>query len=100
MGDSGKQRSRLYVASTFTTLTVAALIFYLVLYVANAFWAFFVLDPSVAGRSVSSPLDHRDVFLLAWFVASAAAAATTAGGGLGSGLESDDTIRAAGVLQA
>jgi hypothetical protein len=86
-----RQRSRLYNASTFMTLTVGVLICYLVLYVVNLVWAFFVLDLSVMAGSVRSPLDHGDLFLLAWFVASAA----TVGGGLGSGLESDEAIRAA-----
>jgi hypothetical protein len=34
---------------------------------------------------------HGDIVVLAWFVASAA----TVGGGLGTGLESDEAIRAA-----
>jgi hypothetical protein len=43
------------------------------------------------GGYVDVPIGQGDLFVLAWFVASAA----TVGGGLGSGLESDDAIRAA-----
>jgi hypothetical protein len=43
------------------------------------------------GSYVDIPIGHGDLFVLAWFVASAA----TVGGGLGSGLESDEAIRAA-----
>jgi len=40
---------------------------------------------------LKQPVNFGDLFLLAWFVASAA----TVGGALGSGLESDEAIRAA-----
>jgi hypothetical protein len=63
----------------------------LALYVVNVIWALFVLDPSVMGGYLQASLDYGDLFVLAWFVASAA----TVGGGLGSGLESDEAIRAA-----
>lgn len=43
------------------------------------------------GGYLQQPLGYGDIFLLAWFVASAA----TVGGALGSGLESDEAIRAA-----
>ena len=43
------------------------------------------------GRYLHTRLDYGDLFVLAWFVASAA----TVGGGLGSGLESNQAIRAA-----
>jgi len=67
---------------------------YLALYVVNLVWALFVLDPSdpsVMGGYPQTSVGHGDLFVLAWFVASAA----TVGGGLGSGLESDEAIRAA-----
>ncbi len=67
------------------------LICYLALYVVNLAWAFFVLDPDFVGGYLGASLGYRDLFILAWFVASAA----TVGGGLGSSLESDEAIRAA-----
>ncbi|WP_313407120.1 hypothetical protein [Aeromicrobium sp.] len=86
-----RERSRLYNISTLVTLTSGVLICYLALYVVNLLWALFVLDPSVMGGYLQMSLGYGDLFVLAWFVASAA----TVGGGLGSGLESDDAIRAA-----
>ena len=55
------------------------------------FWALFVLHPAVMGGYINASLGYSDLFVLAWFVASAA----TVGGGLGTGLESDEAIRAA-----
>lgn len=86
-----RERSRLYNISTLVTLTTGVLICYLALYVVNLLWALFVLDPAVMGGYLQMSLGYGDLFVLAWFVASAA----TVGGGLGSGLESDDAIRAA-----
>lgn len=86
-----RHRSRLYNASTVVTLTVGVVICYLALYVVNLLWALFVLDPAVMGGYLNTSLGYGDIFVLAWFVASAA----TVGGGLGSGLESDEAIRAA-----
>ena len=67
------------------------LICYLALYVVNLAWALFVLDPQVLGGYLRSSFGYGDMFVLAWFVASAA----TVGGGLGSGFDSDEAIRAA-----
>lgn len=86
-----RERSRLYNASTVLTLTVGVFICYIALYVLNLLWALFILDPSVMGGYLKQPLRYGDLFVLAWFVASAA----TVGGALGSGLESDEAIRAA-----
>jgi len=86
-----RERSRLYNASTVLTLTAGVLICYLALYLVNLVWALFVLDPAVMGGYLHAQLGYGDLFVLAWFVASAA----TVGGGLGSGLESDEAIRAA-----
>ena len=86
-----RQRSRLYNISTLVTLTAGVVLCYLALYVINLLWALFVLDPAVMGSYLNVSFSYRDLFVLAWFIASAA----TIGGGLGSGLESDDAIRSA-----
>lgn len=86
-----RERSRLYNTSTLLTLTAGVLICYLELYVVNLAWALFVLDPGVMGGYLNASIGYGDIFVLAWFVASAA----TIGGGLGSGLESNESVRAA-----
>jgi hypothetical protein len=88
---AARERSRLYNTSTLVTLTTGVVICYLALYLVNLAWALFVLDPDVMGSYLHASLGFGDLLVLAWFVASAA----TVGGGLGSGLESDDAIRAA-----
>jgi hypothetical protein len=86
-----RERSRLYNLSTLVTLTTGVLICYCALYVVNLAWALFVLEPDIMGGYLNAKLGYEDLFVLAWFVASAA----TVGGGLGTGLESDEAIRAA-----
>ena len=86
-----RERSRLYNTSTLVTLTTGVIICYVALYAVNLVWALFVLDPAVMGGYLNASLGYGDLFVLAWFVASAA----TVGGGLGTGLESDEAIRAA-----
>jgi hypothetical protein len=86
-----RERSHLYNASTVVTLMAGVLICYVALFFVNLAWAIFVLDPAVMGGYLNVSLGYGDLFVLAWFVASAA----TVGGGLGSGLESDEAIRAA-----
>jgi hypothetical protein len=86
-----RERSGLYNTSTLLTLTVGVLICYLALYVVNVAWALFVLDPAVMSSYLHTSRSYGDLFVLAWFVASAA----TVAGGLGTGLESDEAIRAA-----
>ena len=86
-----RERSRLYNTSTLVTLTVGVLICYLALYVVNVTWALFVLDPAVMGDYLHTSRGYGVLFVIAWFVASAA----TVAGGLGTGLESDEAIRAA-----
>jgi hypothetical protein len=89
--DAARERSVLYNTSTLLTLLVGVTICYAALYVVNLAWAWFVLDPDVMQKSTGQRVGPGDLFVLAWFVASAA----TVGGGLGTGLESDEAIRAA-----
>ena len=84
-----RERSRLYNASTLVTLMTGVLICYVALYIVNLAWAYFILEPDVMGSHAT--LGYGQLFVLAWFVASAA----TVGGGLGSGLATDESIRAA-----
>ncbi len=86
-----RERSRLYNTSTLLTLSIGISICYLALYVVNLAWALFVLDTTVMSESLGRPVELPDLFVLTWFVASAA----TIGGALGTGLESDEAIRAA-----
>lgn len=86
-----RERSRLYNTSTLLTLTAGVFICYVALFAVNLAWALFVLDPATMGGYLHSSLGYGDLFALTWFVASAA----TLGGALGSGLESDEAIRAA-----
>jgi hypothetical protein len=86
-----RDRSRLYNTSTLLTLTIGIVICYVALYIVNLAWALFVLDPAVTGESLGMSLGYGDLFVLTWFVASVA----TLGGALGTGLESDEAIRAA-----
>lgn len=86
-----RDRSRLYNTSTLLTLATGVVICYVALYVLDLAWALFVLDPTVMGRYLQTSRNYGDLFVLAWFVASVA----TVGGALGSGLESDEAIRAA-----
>jgi hypothetical protein len=86
-----RERSRLYNTSTLLTLTIGVVICYVALYVVNLAWALFVLDPEVLGGSLDESVGYGDLFVLTWFVASVA----TLGGALGTGLESDEAIRAA-----
>ena len=90
-----RERSRLYNASTLITLMAGVLTCYVALYAVNLAWAYFVVSPDVMGRYLHARMNYGDLFVLAWFVASAA----TVGGGLGSGLETDEAIRGATYSQ-
>ncbi|MFF4028982.1 hypothetical protein ACFYZ2_04310 [Streptomyces sviceus] len=86
-----RQRARLYNASTVLTVGIGVLVCYVGLIVINLVWALFILNGQVFASTTRAPLDATEYWTLSWFVASVA----TVGGALGSGLESDEAIRAA-----
>ncbi|GHA08324.1 hypothetical protein GCM10010372_04590 [Streptomyces tauricus] len=86
-----RQRARLYNASTVLTVGIGVLVCYVGLMVINLVWALFILNDRVFASMTRTPLDAAEYWTLSWFVASVA----TVGGALGSGLESDEAIRAA-----
>ncbi|MFJ1807855.1 MULTISPECIES: hypothetical protein [unclassified Streptomyces] len=86
-----RQRARLYNASTVVTVAIGVLVCYVGLMVINWVWALFILNDQVFASVTRTPLHAEEYLTLSWFVASVA----TVGGALGSGLESDDAIRAA-----
>ncbi|MFD8566739.1 hypothetical protein [Streptomyces sp. NPDC059639] len=86
-----RQKARLYNTSTIVTVGIGVLVCYIGLMVINFLWALFILNDRVFASLTRSPLGAADYVTLAWFVASVA----TVGGALGSGLESDEAIRAA-----
>ncbi|MFE2889311.1 hypothetical protein [Streptomyces sp. NPDC059272] len=86
-----RQRARLYNASTVVTVAIGVLVCYGGLIVINLVWALFILNDRVFASTTRTPLNAAQYWTLCWFVASVA----TVGGALGSGLESDEAIRAA-----
>ncbi|MFB7861239.1 hypothetical protein [Streptomyces sp. NPDC056069] len=86
-----RQRARLYNTSTVLTVGIGVLVCYAGLMLINVVWALFILNDQVFASMTREPLDATDYWTLSWFVASTA----TVGGALGSGLESDEAIRAA-----
>ncbi|WP_413755235.1 hypothetical protein [Streptomyces sp. MMBL 11-3] len=86
-----KKRAVLYNASTVLTVAIGVIICYVGLLAVNLVWALFILNGQAFSSLTRSPLHAAEYWTLAWFVASVA----TAGGALGSGLESDEAIRAA-----
>ncbi len=85
------QRARLYNTSTVLTVGIGVLACYAGLMVINLVWALFILNDRVFASMTQTSLHATEYLTLSWFVASVA----TVGGALGSGLESDEAIRAA-----
>lgn len=86
-----KKRTALYNASTVLTVGIGVLVCYVGLLVINLVWALFILNGQVFSSLTRTPLHATEYWTLSWFVASVA----TVAGALGSGLESDEAIRAA-----
>ncbi|MEV6756607.1 hypothetical protein [Streptomyces sp. NPDC051214] len=86
-----RKRAALYNASTVVTVGIGVLVCYVGLMGINLVWALFILNDRVFASMTRTPLHATEYWTLSWFVASIA----TVGGALGSGLESDEAVRAA-----
>ncbi|MEU9831931.1 hypothetical protein AB0D67_10375 [Streptosporangium sp. NPDC048047] len=83
--------ARLFNLGTVLTLTLAATVSYLVLFAGTILAAALLIDTSVLKQTLQRPVAFTDYLTLAWIISSLA----TVGGAIGSGLEDEDTVRAA-----
>jgi hypothetical protein len=83
--------ARMFNLGTALTLTLATVVSYLVLFAGTALAAALLIDTSVLEQALQRPVDVTDYLTLAWIISSLA----TVGGAIGSGLEDEDTVRAA-----
>jgi hypothetical protein len=83
--------AQLFNLGTVLTLTLATAVSYLVLFAGTVLAAALLIDTSVLEQTLQRPVDFTDYLILAWIISSLA----TVGGAIGSGLEDEDTVRAA-----
>ena len=83
--------ARLFNLGTVLTLTLATVASYLVLFAGTALAAALLIDAPVLEHTLQRPVDFTDYLKLAWIISSLA----TVGGAIGSGLEDEETVRAA-----
>jgi len=89
--DTPPELARLFNIGTVLTLCLATAVSYVVLFAGTAAAALLLIHPSVLAQSVTGRVGLRDYLTLAWIVSSLA----TVGGAIGSGLEDEETVRAA-----
>ncbi|MEU4475563.1 hypothetical protein [Micromonospora sp. NPDC023888] len=83
--------ARLFNLGTILTLTLATAVSYVVLFVGTVLVEALLIDTSVLEQTLQRPVDLTDYLTLAWITSSLA----TVGGAIGSGLENEETVRAA-----
>ncbi|GID90605.1 hypothetical protein Adi01nite_00170 [Amorphoplanes digitatis] len=83
--------ARLFNIGTVLTLCLATAVSYVVLFAGTVAAAWLLIRPSVLEQSLQPPIGLTDYLTLAWIVSSLA----TVGGAIGSGLEDEETVRAA-----
>src|SRR3954469_19321136 len=81
----------MFNVGTILTLTLATAVSYLVLFAGTVLAAALLIDTSVLEQTLQRPVDFTDYLTLAWIISSLA----TVGGAIGSGLEDEQTVRAA-----
>jgi hypothetical protein len=89
--DTPPELARLFNIGTVLTLCLATAVSYVVLFAGTAAAAWLLIRPSVLEQSLQPPIGLADYLTLAWIVSSLA----TVGGAIGSGLEDEETVRAA-----
>ncbi|HEX3305438.1 MAG TPA: hypothetical protein VHS32_04260 [Streptosporangiaceae bacterium] len=83
--------ARLFNVGTILTLTLATAVAYVVLFAGTVFAAALLIDTSVLEQTLQRPVDFTDYLTLGWIISSLA----TVGGAIGSGMEDENTVRAA-----
>ncbi|HEY6745789.1 MAG TPA: hypothetical protein VI357_08715 [Mycobacteriales bacterium] len=83
--------ARMFNLGTILTLTLATAVSYLVLLAGTVLAGALLIDPSVLEQTLRRPVHVTDYLTLAWIISSLA----TVGGAIGSGLEDEETVRAA-----
>ncbi|GAA4465603.1 hypothetical protein GCM10023170_075170 [Phytohabitans houttuyneae] len=83
--------ARMFNWGTTLTLTLATAVAYVALFVGTALAAALLIDTSVLEQTLQRPAHATDYLTLAWIISSLA----TVGGAIGSGLEDEETVRAA-----
>jgi hypothetical protein len=83
--------ARMFNWGTTLTLTLATAVSYVVLFAGTALAAALLIDTSVLEQTLQRPTHATDYLTLAWIISSLA----TVGGAIGSGLEDEETVRAA-----
>jgi hypothetical protein len=89
--ETSPELARMFNLGTTLTLTLATGASYLVLFAGTALAAGLLIDTSVLSDALQRPVDIVDYLRLAWIISSLA----TVGGAIGSGLEDENTVRAA-----
>jgi hypothetical protein len=89
--DTSVELARMFNVGTVLTLTLATAVSYVVLFAGTVFAAALLIDTSVLERTLQRPVGFTDYLTLAWIISSLA----TVGGAIGSGLEDEETVRAA-----
>jgi hypothetical protein len=89
--ETSAELARMFNLGTILTLILATALSYLVLLAGTALAAALLIDTSVLEQNLQRPVDVTDYLTLAWIISSLA----TVGGAIGSGLEDEETVRAA-----
>ncbi|HEX5367670.1 MAG TPA: hypothetical protein VFW63_13530, partial [Acidimicrobiales bacterium] len=90
-GRVARDRARLFNAATLLTVALGVGCLYVALLMATLAAAWFLITGNVLSQNLRHPAGWSDYLTIAWLASSIA----TVGGALGSGLESDQAVRAA-----